>query len=127
MIHEEICTYDVCKLAKEKGFNEYEACNHIYEDDEQWYTLTTYTNAKGIDWSKDKFTVAPTQSLLQRWLREEKHCNIEIAVCPAPISIWIFVWSVSYGTDSHYSHRCNYDTYEQALEDALRYALKKLV
>lgn len=23
MIHEEICTYEVCKLAKNKGFNEY--------------------------------------------------------------------------------------------------------
>ena len=64
---------------------------------------------------------------VQRWLREEKHCNIEIAVCPAPISIWIFVWSVSYGADIHYSHRCNYGTYELALEDALKYALENLV
>ena len=137
MIHEEICSYEVAKLAEEKGFP-------------QWFNYTRfkfkwdYYNHKG-EFNGDVGDIlklrikhkpipedmqpiaAPTQSLLQRWLREEKHCNIEIAVCPAPISIWIFVWSVSYGADSHYSHRCNYDTYEQALEDALKYALENLV
>ena len=128
MIHEEIVTYEVAKLAKEKGFNEYEACNHIYEDDEQWHTLTTYTNAKGIDWSKDKFTVAPTQSLLQRWLREEKGYytwpffnNDELK--------WTYVVEERRG-DKWFSliiNTPNYDSYEEAMENALKFVLEKLV
>jgi hypothetical protein len=124
MIHEEICTYEVCKLAKEKGFNEYEACNHIYEDDEQWYTLTTYTNARGIDWSKDKFTVAPTQSLLQRWLREEKGLHITV-----PFDNNEFWWQIKIlaNGDSEYSEALGFSTYELALKDALKYALENLM
>ena len=128
MVHEEICTYEVAKLAKEKGFNEYQACNHIYEDDEQWYTLTTYTNAKGIDWSKDKFTVAPTQSLMQRWLREKKGYytwpffnNDELK--------WTYVVEERRG-DKWFSlilNTPNYDSYEAAMENALKYVLEKYI
>lgn len=132
MIHEEICTYEVCKLAKEKGFNKYEACNHIYEDDEQWHTLTTYTNAKGIDWSKDKFIAAPTQSLLQRWLREEKGIHIEI-VATACGYFWIADKTNGTAiTDSDVLDRGTneggcWDEYELTFEDALKYALENLV
>lgn len=129
MIHEEICTYEVAKLAKEKRFDEYEACNHIYEDDKQWYTLTTYTNARGIDWSKDKFTVAPTQSLLQKWLREEK--RIHIAVFPDMTTSSKFGYIVYNKGDKFrkpiYTAHSDFDTYELALEDALKYALENLI
>lgn len=129
MITEEICTYEVCKLAKEKGFNEYEACNHIYEDDEQWHTLTAYTNAKGIDWSKDKFTAAPTQSLLQRWLREEKGYYVYPFFDNVQLK-WDWVcrektgdkWIPLVGLEFHL-----FPTYELALEDALKYALENLM
>ena len=46
MIHDEICTYEVCKLAKEKGFDVPTAKNYRHENG-------TTCNA-------------PTQSLLQR-------------------------------------------------------------
>ena len=139
MLHEEICTYEVCKLAKEKGFNKYEACNHIYEDGTQWHTLTTYTNAKGIDWSKDKFTVAPTQALLQRWLREVHNLHIDVGVwedrdedadglCCGTYSYWSFNIQSCFTGDliyEEFDHR--YDTYELALEDGLKYALETLI
>ena len=60
MIHEEICTYEVSKLAKEKGFNEYveafyaEDCNTPHsQGPEKWNDY------------KDRYA-ASTQSLLQR-------------------------------------------------------------
>lgn len=126
MIHEEICIYEVCKLAKEKGFVAYDACSHIYEDDDQWYTLTTYTNPKGIDWSKDKFTIAPTQSLLQRWLREEK--NIDIAIVPSYAGGYSYiVYNIHCRDNRVVNTNAGYATYELALEDALKYALENLV
>ena len=129
MIHDEICTYEVAKLAKEKGFNEYEACSHLYEVDERWYTLTKYNNARGIDWSKSYFYAAPTQSLLQRWLREEK--GIHIAVFPSMSNSFEFDYIVYIKGDKFwnpiYTALSDFDAYGLTLEDALKYALKNLV
>ena len=120
MIHEEICTYEVCKLAKEKGFNEYveafyaEDCNTPHtQGPEKW------NNYEG------RYS-APTQNLLQRWLREEKF--IDISIYP------IFINGVRVYTAQMYAPNLNkpkkfnyFDTYELALEDALKYALENLV
>ena len=69
---------------------------------------------------------APTQSLLQRWLREEKF--IDFAIYP------IFINGVRVYTCYAYAPKLNkpkkfnyFDTYELALEDALKYALENLV
>lgn len=133
MIHDEICTYEVCKLAKEKGFDEYEACSHLYEVDERWYTLTKYNNARGIDWSKSYFYVAPTQSLLQRWLREEKDLCVSVEAYPTLVIVGkvCFAWVVKSRSDGHFMESndslLTFPTYELALEDALKYALEKLI
>ena len=133
MIHEEICTYEVCKLAKEKGFNEYveafyaEDCNTPHsQGPEKWNEY------------KDRYA-APTQCLLQRWLREEK----KMYVCPIIISdyeddfhpdivYWSFIILNTESGDSIYREYERIDdkrfaTYELALEDALKYALENLV
>lgn len=127
MIHEEICTYEVCKLAKDKGFNW--ICSHYYR-----------TNNKDLfrvfpceDWSDIRERInAPTQSLLQRWLREEKMIIVEVSAFPNEkkefVFDWVVLWNPLYITDSDaYSNGENYPTYELALEDALKYALENLV
>lgn len=119
MIHDEICTYEVAKLAREKGFNE--KCyryyqNGVLESDE---CFNCYN--KGID----SICSAPTQSLLQRWLRKEKG----IIVIPYYRSV-LRMWSATYELTSPYTfkdlRKC-FKTYELALEDALKYALENLV
>lgn len=153
MIHEEICTYEVAKLAKEKGFNLYCFPFYALED----FTVKHVDNVgefykfdfeKGDLYlnyyvrsllCKDKILPAPTQSLLQRWLREEK----KIYVCPCIISdyeddytphivYWSFIIVNTESGDSIYREyervdEKRFDTYELALEDALKYALEKLV
>ena len=108
MIHEEICTYEVCKLSNEKGFDVPTAKNYRHENG-------TTCNA-------------PTQSLLQRWLREKKGIIIELKYSDSTES-WRPFWSwciynnlgiiIEIGDSS--------PTYELALEDALKYALENLV
>lgn len=114
MIHEEICTYEVCKLAKEKGFDVPTAKNYRHEN--------------GATCN------APTQSLLQRWLREEK--NVQIIIKPKLDELGAWIWG-------HYSwvififneyrpiyysiYNGDNSSYELALEDALKYALENLV
>jgi hypothetical protein len=125
MIHEEICTYEVCKLAKEKGFPI--ECDLFYNRNEELCDDRNYDSFYNKIWC-----FAPTQSLLQRWLREKKGIHIEI-VATACGYFWIIDKTNGTSiTDSDVLDRgandggC-WDTYELALEDALKYALENLI
>jgi hypothetical protein len=130
MIHEEICTYEVCKLAKEKGFPQdvFGTCemkSSCYLEDGRYYK-------DGCIYPIENAYTAPTQSLLQRWLREKKNIHIEIIATASG-----YYWCVNKTngtsiTDSDVLDRGTndggcFDTFEIALEDALKYALENLV
>lgn len=136
MIHEEICTYEVAKLAKEKGFNvPTDRYYHIYDDVIEAQNSLEMTGDGCADFYNSLNhcrCAAPTQSLLQRWLREEKNIHIEIIATASG-----YYWCISKTngtsiTDSDVLNRGNneggcFDTYELALEDAELYVLKNLV
>ena len=113
MIHEEICTYEVAKLAKEKGFDVPTPKNYRHE--------------------RGETCNAPTQSLLQRWLREEKGLCISVEAYPtlAIMGKVCFAWVAKSRSDGHFMKSndslLTFSTYELALEDALAYSLKNLV
>lgn len=126
MIHEEICTYEVCKLAKEKGFNVPTA--EFYNEDGN---VGCYPRAFPHNEFPDGDYAAPTQSLLQRWLREEKALHIQITLWEKGwySDIWAFEY---YEEEKEYSAKMlhqssDFATYELALEDALKYALENLI
>ena len=130
MIHEEICTYEVCKLAKEKGFPQdvFGTCemkSSCYLEDGRFYK-------DGCIYPIENAYTAPTQSQLQRWLREEKNIHIEI-VATACGYFWIADKTNGTAiTDSDVLDRGTneggcFDTFELCLEDALKYILQNLV
>lgn len=129
MIHEEICTCEVAKLAKEKGFPQdvFGTCemkSSCYLEDGRYYK-------DGCIYPIENAYTAPTQSLLQRWLREKKNIHIEIIATASG-----YYWCVNKTngtsiTDSDVLNRGTneggcFDTYEFALEDALKYILENL-
>lgn len=122
MIHEEICTYEVAKLAKEKGFDV--PTHYAYNENCQkamYMELCLNRNTKD-----SRSISAPTQSLLQRWLREER--NIDIAIVPLYTGGYSYiVYNIHCRDNRVVNTNAGYATYELALEDALKYALKKLV
>ena len=136
MIHDEICTYEVCKLAKEKGFD-------VQTFD--WYDYTGNYHKGFIphelqECPRYKEYYAPTQGLLQRWLREEKGIVVEAIAQPTCSTSKknCYWWSIKQNSNGFcyqyeecsyllYSDEDYFDTYELALEDALKYALEKLV
>lgn len=127
MIHEEICTYEVCKLAKEKGFPLQRV---IKQDGRAFFYELPQTHP---DWANCDAWYLPTQSLLQRWLREEKTYAISVfwdmlskAYCYEIIKT-IGVLEIQVGEKYNYSNPKGFNTYELALEDALKYALENLV
>lgn len=128
MIHEEICTYEVCKLAKEKGFDV--PTHYAYNENcrkAMYMELCLNRNTKD-----SRSISAPTQSLLQRWLREEKGVFIEIR---SDVNEKLGRITSRYNIVCDYDGRSSsvhiccdeYFTYELALEDALKYALENLV
>lgn len=126
MMSDKLVTYEVAKLAKEKGFDG--RSFYVYNNEK------ILLGVKGVvNWHKVEF-IAPTQSLLQRWLREEKG----VAICVDIFDDgWFFDISTFqkqdtgvYEVDIPYkSSNVSpvYDTYELALENALKYSLENLV
>ena len=130
MIHEEICTYEVAKLAKEKGFGEMATCYQGYRKDGTLFYFSNMPDGKERVMQTD--CLAPTQSLLHRWLREEKGVFIEIrSDVNEKLERITSRYNIVYDYDGRSSsvHICcdEYSTYELALEDALKYALENLV
>lgn len=144
MIHEEICTYEVAKLAKEKGFPQAFNYNH-FKSKLDYYNHKGELNGDVGDILKLRIShkpipeemkpiAAPTQSLLQRWLREEKGATICVDIFDDgwffDISTFYKQYTGVYEVDIPYkSSNVSpvYDTYELALEDALKYALEKFI
>lgn len=138
MIHEEICTYEVCKLAKEKGFPQYEnGATYIYGG-KGGFTVDDNLKYREVEgelfeieyWNPQLNDIAaPTQSLLQRWLRDNGFGEVEVRHwCETNRYPHHYGWEVkdNLGNLMGYSSKM-FDTYELALEDALAYSLKNLV
>ena len=127
MIHEEICTYEVCKLAKEKGFPLQKV---IKQDGRAFFYELPQSHP---EWANCDAWYIPTQGLLQRWLREERGIVIEVMCLPTTrtSSKYEYKRHLYWGSDGHYMESEYgdeiFDTYELALEDALEYALGNLV
>lgn len=130
---EQLVSFETAKLAKEKGFNE--SCIHGYlnkdgslmNDDDHFDFDSCYEDRsvmkhllfKNSEVVNDYSITAPTQSFLQKWLREVHN----------------IVVTVNLGLSSegyYYKVRCNgslfvgehfNDTYEEALEAGLIEAL----
>lgn len=116
---EQLISFDTAKLAKEKGFN-YQ-CNRFYfHDKELGFMLGGEINSN----LQLKNTSAPTQSLLQKWLRDEK--SLCVFALPSISGGWYSdmtrIHNVFYIGDPEL--RDKYPTYEEALEDGLFKALE---
>lgn len=127
---EQLISFETAKIAKEKGFNW--VC-------EWWYVLRpttrgiigniivgelrwgTKTCASSLFIEDDNYAFAPSQSLLQRWLRE--YHNMHILICLYPDRRWF--WKIEFLKECPDTmHNGHGSTYEQALEGGLQEALK---
>ena len=126
-MEEQYVTFKTAKLAKEKGFNE--ICHYFYRTDGTSTNHTERNSASGL------WCAAPTQSLLQRWLRETHNIFIEITYEFYPDGINYNFQVLTYDSKEKidyinndkstgiYGDNGEYNTYELALEAALQKAL----
>ena len=138
---EQVITFKTAKLAKEKGFNElvihYYTPKGYCTESEGYRTErlveSNWNNGQGNypTMPKDVSCSAPTQYLLQRWLREKHNIHMYI-IADKPYSfsenkdldvIWICSLYkpllIEYG-----NLKQEYKTYEEALEAGLQAALE---
>ena len=153
-MNEVLIDYETAKLAKQKGFNE-AVQSFIYEDGIHWSPvhliddlLYVYKIEKRHKSNKSittldssdtlNFYLCPTQSLLQKWIREKHNINIEI---------YTNACGYNWQLNKAYKDQCctcgtyilesnsneltegpneggSWDIYEEALEGALLEALK---
>ena len=132
---DKLISFDTAKLAKEKGFNS--GCGHLHGEYEGYDGLHSIDNFNKIN--NEKQYSAPSQSLLQKWLREEYEIDISIARSMEIGKEHLFGGTVTnFKTKEEYlfigrerdiwiaehNHFENEKSYEEALEKALQEGLK---
>lgn len=125
MLHDEIVNFEVAKLAKEKGFPLQKV---IKQDGRTFFCELPQSHP---DWANCDAWYLPTQSLLQRWLREEKgiHISVEYEWVEG-IDDWTFyayIKKVNNAKVVDDAIKSGFNTYELALEETLKYALENLI
>jgi len=125
MRKEELIKFETAVLAKEKGFvnrSTEKWCDNVEGQEPVLTTGTSslyhplFTNNQDIYHEFE----APTQSLLQRWLREVH--KIHITITSISQESWQYhITKVGDSLGKLYNE--DYDDYEEALEDALVHAL----
>lgn len=138
-----LVSYKVAKLAKEKGFDipvNYEWVHNTAEPLDDEFFISYYENKHNFNEFKN--LSAPTQSLLQKWLREKHKIHLSIVYSHDhnkysfegfdefhanelrkrnPRSEGRFPYPYKSKFKQHY---WNYNTYEEALEEGLFEALQ---
>ena len=131
---EQIVNYNTAKLAYEKGFDE--QCEKGYIEENLYLEFPDggyYRNSDlATEWIKENYSheySAPTQSFLQRWLREEH--NIDIIIERTFFGGHYYIRVLKTDKNGMFSNRFRItsdyikpETYEEALELGLIKALK---
>ena len=128
MIKEDYCSYEVAKILKEKSFNE--SCYTCYVEKEISHYDYSSTNYELID----GVISCPTIQMTMKWLREihNKHCDIGYDIDLH----WFFQIidlkeTIEYDyPETKYYHTENetgFNSYEEAVEAALKYVLENLI
>jgi len=124
-LKEKLVSFKVAKLAKEKGFDE------ISTD----YRYTNEELVKDFLYISIKNSIhAPTQALLQRWLREVHNLHCFIGVRPNVKKFDSHAYNLDLTPKEYIKRRTLtvfmeeelFDTYEQALESGLEEALNSI-
>ena len=130
MITEDYCSFEVAKLLKEKGFEG--ICDYAYSNKGNYFEI----DRSNFD---EVYCLRPTHQMAMKWLREEK--NLHIVVCISydtsvdadgnevdRWTFWFFEVLSSISGSLIYMEEINeYDSYEEAVEAALKYCLENLI
>ena len=136
---EQLISFETAKLAKEKGFSI--ICDYVYDivADEVNPVITRNQQPSGnfLSYFHDRFISTPTQSLLQKWLREVHQIYVQIETDQTTYPKFCYSIARFIGNPNNLSEKEWYwdklpynenwslhRKYEEALEEGLQEALK---
>jgi len=116
---EQLISYKTAKLAKEKKFDLNCRYAQFVEDEEPIY------NESAHNWNlyEEGYSV-PIQPSLQKWLREVHKLSVEVFSDETRWEVIVEKLPSYSAYDSEYSSDDKFNTYEEALEEGLKQALK---
>lgn len=126
-MEEQKVSFDVAKLAMNKGFKEYTSSGYAVNGDiylhqgGQESVITGGNYYEGRNYKGNKFLCSrPTQSLLQKWLRDSKNIHINIEILTKGNEI-IYSYDLVYVLETLHVkiNKLSFNSYEEALEAAL--------
>jgi hypothetical protein len=133
-MQDQIVSFDTAKLACEKGFNnnwdskDNYHCFYGYDLDpsrnkekkkDVMYFFGDHSNTWNLQNHGWPGYNAPTQSLLQKWLRDKHHIHVEVSWDTVSYDVYVFHPDLPVG-----QNREMHNTYEEALEVGLIEGLK---
>ena len=129
MITEDYVSFEVAKLLKEKGFEgDINAYYHIWDNGNKVCSAQEFSRSE----APHLYIPAPTHQTAMRWLREKY--NIYISIQPDFPSDkdykMCWCWSASILHENCITlkeYQCYIETYEDAVEAALKYCLENLI
>ena len=120
MIKEDYVSFETAKLLKEKGFNE--RCLKEYYNGGVLSDITIEAKYNTID----NQISAPTLQMAQKWLREVYGIDFSIEINDPAISdrkYYVVIWAKN--CESYILEL--FSSYEEALEEAIKYCLENLI
>lgn len=128
-MEEELIKHETAVLAKEKGFNIWQ--NNFYHEKEIEtfdYNFDGSTPFATKEYDNENTIYAPTQFLLQKWLREEHNIHISIRRLTYEgkneVEYNEFIYLPNKDEEEDINIGNEFPTYEEALENALIESLK---
>ena len=127
MIQEAYVSFETAKLLKEKGFDENTLMVYMsYGDLCKCNRYDSIRNSNYNDITKNYFEcTAPTHQMAMKWLREIYRIDIVIKISDPSVNdrkYYCVIWDKN--NDSHILEL--FDSYEDAVEAALKYCLENI-
>lgn len=121
---EDYVSFETAKLLKEKGFDLHNA-NELYIEYKDGYCVINNPYTK--HYCTDEFPKATLQMAL-KWLRYEKNIHIKVH-CSGHRNYLVYAQSLvaAFPDFCIKSETCSFNTYEEAVEAAIKYCLTTLI
>ena len=128
MIKEAYCSKEVSILLKEKGFEgDISAYYHIWDNGNKVCSAQEFNHSE----ASHLYISAPTHQMAMRWLREVHNILIVVSITYEKERYDWYICGIKGDPWEkelfHEEKDVTYDTYEEAVEAALKYALKNLI
>jgi hypothetical protein len=141
MLKEDYCSFEVAKLLKEKGFDE--ECFALYNPDGMLIQSGIRLNNIQVGRVEGSYS-APTLQMAMKWLRKEHQLHISVDVSPiygkvkdekgrntCGLLYWHYMASGEWVNEKYNPNQkafiVSVKSYEDAVEEALKFTLEKLI